>query len=757
MKRRLFLLIGGLLLLVAPPAQGQEAVWPPFWYDLIPTYGEGTITYQVGVYTRVDWHIVDLFIKIRIPDGTRFVSAQVQPGAVYSFEGQEISFFTASLNQYFEDTSFVVEVTDSTRTDFTAESWISWKGNNPGSYSSEPVTVSTVQQRLDWSPPPPAGLQVGAAATVDDDDLAYTLYPRSVAEERLTNIAVSLAVPAGTAFVSAGAEPPFEANFDGQAVTFTAGGMAPGLEAGPLSVRLSTAGVGGAVLTAPVRAAWDGGQLAMGLSLLQPGMSQRVTFDAGEDVPLAAYDLAAIAFREYGPILSVVFSTVGQVGPVGQAREYSLFIDSDCSPATGQPRQNRGAEWRLSYNHQVGRATLTPWSAALEDWNWPEAVVVDHSLADKAVVLSLRSDAMGPVNRFCWVGRSADRSGRYAPEPPVDWLPDGEYTALSQYEVSAGSGDGPGGLLAVPLLNYQNLYDVHIFSMPDGRELGLVEQARQPNFHPAGGQMLVNRDSGLVWQGEYYSTEGVYVLKNLSTTESIYRYNLAAETEQVAGGSPVDAFPFYNPQGSRLVYARPVTDVVAAAAWPTLFVQCGLKPPAEEESPQCQNLTALGSPVVAGGVWGNHPVWTAEDTIVYLGCDNWATARACGIYSLPVEGETLPTQLTTFANDIPGDTGGGLVAFTSFRDGDWEAYLVGLDGSGARNVSLSPASNDGLPTFSPDGQWVAFVSDRGGEWAVWAVPPVGGPAMHLFRLPAWPPWGEGELDWTNERISWGPG
>jgi Tol biopolymer transport system component len=79
-----------------------------------------------------------------------------------------------------------------------------------------------------------------------------------------------------------------------------------------------------------------------------------------------------------------------------------------------------------------------------------------------------------------------------------------------------------------------------------------------------------------------------------------------------------------------------------------------------------------------------------------------------------------------------------------------------LNGGGVKNLSNSPDSNDGLPAISPDGNWVAFVSDRGGSWAVWAVPIMGGDVQKLFDLPADHPWGDGDRNWTNERISWGP-
>jgi Tol biopolymer transport system component len=110
---------------------------------------------------------------------------------------------------------------------------------------------------------------------------------------------------------------------------------------------------------------------------------------------------------------------------------------------------------------------------------------------------------------------------------------------------------------------------------------------------------------------------------------------------------------------------------------------------------------------------------------------------------------------------------GQQVAFMSQRDGNWEVYIVNLDGSGLQRLTRNSA-NDGLPTWSPNGQHIAFVSDRDGDWAVWAmaVPDGtdtdGSQQQRLFGI-------GGPLDgrvrdaapheihgWVEERISWAP-
>jgi len=301
------------------------------------------------------------------------------------------------------------------------------------------------------------------------------------------------------------------------------------------------------------------------------------------------------------------------------------------------------------------------------------------------------------------------------------------------------------GKLAVPIDNGRDLYDIKIFSLPDGQEIATITNARQPNFRADGQRLLVNREGGGV--------------------ENVFEYNLITGTDARVSDAPRDTHPYYDPWGNRLVYGNAeLTPGADGTRRPFIFVQCGLLPPHLETEHRCKDIPQLGILVPAGQmgeIWGTHPVWTADDKIVYKGCNSWAGFAVCGIYkvsSASTKGFSdgfIPLQLTNESTDTPTDTQNNLIAFMSLREGNWEIYSMDLNGNNQKNLSNSPDSIDGLPAISPNGDWIAFVSNRNNGWAVWATPASGGPAQKLLDLPG-NPWGAGDRHWTNERISWGP-
>jgi Tol biopolymer transport system component len=106
-------------------------------------------------------------------------------------------------------------------------------------------------------------------------------------------------------------------------------------------------------------------------------------------------------------------------------------------------------------------------------------------------------------------------------------------------------------------------------------------------------------------------------------------------------------------------------------------------------------------------------------------------------------------QLTTAGNDLAVDGYGNEIVFMSDqRDGNWEIYKANNVGGGITRLTDNPGT-DGLPTWSPDGKSIAFLSTRDGQWAIWVMNADGSNQRKFFDLPR--PMGP---DWPEERISW---
>ena len=74
-----------------------------------------------------------------------------------------------------------------------------------------------------------------------------------------------------------------------------------------------------------------------------------------------------------------------------------------------------------------------------------------------------------------------------------------------------------------------------------------------------------------------------------------------------------------------------------------------------------------------------------------------------------------PVQLTTQGfNAFPSVSGTGRIVFCSMRDGDYEVYIMNVDGTGQQRLTQDPA-HDMYPSISWDGTKIAFVSRSGTE------------------------------------------
>lgn len=113
----------------------------------------------------------------------------------------------------------------------------------------------------------------------------------------------------------------------------------------------------------------------------------------------------------------------------------------------------------------------------------------------------------------------------------------------------------------------------------------------------------------------------------------------------------------------------------------------------------------------------------------------------------PIPNTVTTTNLTRHgANDVQPrlNPSADRIAFASNRDGNFEIYLMNVDGGGL--TRLTHAGGDDLqPFWSPDGSRIVFASNRGGNYDLYVIGADGGSPTRLTAdgaadvMPAWSP------------------
>jgi hypothetical protein len=68
----------------------------------------------------------------------------------------------------------------------------------------------------------------------------------------------------------------------------------------------------------------------------------------------------------------------------------------------------------------------------------------------------------------------------------------------------------------------------------------------------------------------------------------------------------------------------------------------------------------------------------------------------------------------------------------STKEGQFEIYVVAADGGTPRRITFHPAV-DMIASWSHDGLWIYFASDRSGQYQIWKAPKEGGEPVQVTR------------------------
>ena len=80
---------------------------------------------------------------------------------------------------------------------------------------------------------------------------------------------------------------------------------------------------------------------------------------------------------------------------------------------------------------------------------------------------------------------------------------------------------------------------------------------------------------------------------------------------------------------------------------------------------------------------------------------------------------------------------GQRIAFQSDRDGDWEIYVMNSDGSGLTRLTDNEVAPVIMLSWSPDGRRIALISNQDGDWEIYVMNSDGSGLTRLTDNEVW--------------------
>jgi serine/threonine-protein kinase len=118
-----------------------------------------------------------------------------------------------------------------------------------------------------------------------------------------------------------------------------------------------------------------------------------------------------------------------------------------------------------------------------------------------------------------------------------------------------------------------------------------------------------------------------------------------------------------------------------------------------------------------------HPIWTPDgERVTFASLES----GVINLYRMPVDGSSGAERLTTSENgQWPGSWSpdGRMLAFTEADPTTgYDLWVLKLEGDRKPRPFLQTPSNESGPIFSPDGRWLAYVSDESGRQEIYVRP-----------------------------------
>ncbi len=312
----------------------------------------------------------------------------------------------------------------------------------------------------------------------------------------------------------------------------------------------------------------------------------------------------------------------------------------------------------------------------------------------------------------------------------VSWSPDGRFLAF----VDQGPDEGPYAIFLVSVESLERrklsappteyLGDSYPVFSPDGKTLAFVRVASVSLgdiylLSVAGGEPRRLTFGNPHTHGLDWTPDGSEIIYSsfLASAPSLWRISASGGApERLAVGGENASNPSISRHGHRLAYQQGVSD---SNIW-RIDVQGstgGNRSPAK---------------LIASTRWESGPHFSPDGKKIAFCSDRSGSLE---IWICDSDGSNC-LQLTSFEGPHTGTPrwapDGQRIAFDSRPEGHSDIFVIDVERRLPRRLTTDTA-NDVVPSWSNDGRWIYFSSNRTGRRQVWKAPAEGGPAVQVTQ------------------------
>jgi Tol biopolymer transport system component len=230
--------------------------------------------------------------------------------------------------------------------------------------------------------------------------------------------------------------------------------------------------------------------------------------------------------------------------------------------------------------------------------------------------------------------------------------------------------------------------------------------------------------------------ERIAFVSDRSGTDEVYSigkdgHDLTRHTED--RGIEIKESPTWSPDGQRIAFAA-AFDVYQIHAF-------------EVEASVSQPFDVMDNLVypLTNRVWNSMgPAWSPNGTTIAFTTEDRFGEQQVHLLDLSDGSKRQVTSGPVPAVDPSWSPDGSRIAFVSYGEGDFEIYVVTIDGAVTERLTHDSAF-DSWPSWSPDGQFIVFSSDRSGSLELYIMRSAGTDVRRLDAGtggnfdPAWSP------------------